>query len=92
MRWLCFLICAALGLALLACGLLVPMHLRAVDAGVLERAGRNGPALLEEGKTLAGEQKLGTAQMLMQAAHLEAFPGWRGVLRSMGFQEDGNSD
>ncbi|HKW30962.1 MAG TPA: hypothetical protein VJT54_16680 [Verrucomicrobiae bacterium] len=76
MRWLCFLFCAVLGLALLACGLLVPVHLRAVDAGILERAGRNGPALLEEGKTLAGEQKLGTAQMLMQAAHLEAFPGW----------------
>ncbi|HUA39380.1 MAG TPA: hypothetical protein VMA35_13390 [Candidatus Sulfopaludibacter sp.] len=76
MRWLCFLICAVLGLALLACGLLVPMHLRAVDAGVLERAGRNGPALLEEGKTLIREQKLGTAQMLVQAARLEAFPGW----------------
>ncbi len=42
----------------------------------MQRAGRNGPALLEEGKTLAGEQKLGTAQMLMQAARLEAFPGW----------------
>ena len=76
MRWLCFLFCAVLGLALLACGLLVPVHLRAVDAGILASAGRNGPALLEEGKTLAGEQKLGTAQMLMQAAHLEAFPGW----------------
>ena len=76
MRWLFFLFCAALGLALLACGLLVPMHLRAVDAGILERAGRSGPALLDEGKTLAGEQKLGTAQMLMQAARLETFPGW----------------
>jgi hypothetical protein len=76
MRWLWFLFCAAFGLALLACGLLVPMHLRAVDASILQRAGRNSPALLEEGKTLAGEQKLGTAQMLMQAARLEAFPGW----------------
>jgi hypothetical protein len=76
MRWLWFSICAVLGLALLACGLLVPMHLRAVDAGVLERAGRNGPSLLEEGRTLAGEQKLGTAQMLMQAARLAELPGW----------------
>ena len=59
MRWLWFLICAVLGLALLAIGLLVPMHLRAVDAGVLEQAGRSGPALLEEGRTLAGEQKFG---------------------------------
>jgi hypothetical protein len=71
-----FSICAVLGLGLLACGLLVPMHLRAVDAGVLERAGRSGPALLEEGRALAGEQKLGTARMLMQAARLAEFPGW----------------
>ena len=76
MRWLWFLICAVLGLALLAGGLLVPMHLRAVDAGLLARAGRNGPALIEQGKTLAGEQRLGAAQMLMQAARLESFPGW----------------
>jgi hypothetical protein len=76
MRWLWFSICAVLGLALLACGLLVPMHLRAVDAGVLEQAGRSGPMLLEEGRTLAGEQKLGTALMLMQAARLAEFPGW----------------
>jgi hypothetical protein len=76
MRWLWFLICAVLGLALLAAGLLVPMHLRAVDAGVLDQAGRSGPTLLEEGRALAGEQKLGTAQMLMQAAHLAEFPGW----------------
>ena len=76
MRWLWFVICAVLGLALLAGGLLVPMHLRAVDAGVLERAGQNGPALLEQGRTLAGEQRLGAAQMLMQAARLQAFPGW----------------
>ena len=76
MRWLWFLICAVFGLALLAGGLLVPLHLRAVDAGVLEQAGRNGPALLEQGRTLAREQRLGAAQMLVQAARLEAFPGW----------------
>jgi hypothetical protein len=76
MRWLWFLICAVFGLALLACGLLVPMHLRAVDAGVLARAGQKGPGLLQQGQTLAVEQKLGAAQMLMQAARLKAFPGW----------------
>ncbi len=76
MRWLWFLVCSVLGLALLAGGLLVPMHLRAVDAGILARASRNGPALLEQGRILAGEQRLGAAQMLMQAARLEAFPGW----------------
>ncbi len=75
-RWLWFLICAILGLAMLVCGLLVPMHLRAVDAGVLAKAGRNGPHLLEEGRTLAGEQKLGAARMLMEAARMAGFPGW----------------
>jgi hypothetical protein len=76
MRWLWFLICAVLGLALLVCGLLVPVHLRAVDASVLERAGRNSPALLEQGRKLAGEKRLGAALMLMQAAQGAGFPGW----------------
>ena len=75
-RWLWFLICAVLGLALLVCGLLVPMHLRAVDASVIARAGRNSPALLKQGQTLAVEQKLGAAQMLMLAARLAGIPGW----------------
>jgi len=61
---------------MLVCGLLVPWHLRAVDASVVERAGRSGPALLEWGVALAGEQELGTAQMLMQAARIAGIPGW----------------
>jgi hypothetical protein len=52
------------------------MHLRAVDASIIEKAGRNGPALLDEGQTLAGEQNLGSAQMLAQAARLAGIPGW----------------
>jgi len=61
---------------MLGCGLLVPWHLRAVDASVVERAGRKGPALLEAGRTLAGEQRLGAAQMLAQGAHAAGIPGW----------------
>lgn len=75
-RWLWFWICVILGLVMLVCGLLVPMHLRAVDAGVLARAGRSGPSLLEEGQTLASEGKLGTALMLAQAARSAGLPGW----------------
>ncbi len=75
-RWLAFVICAVLGLALLVCGLLVPMHLRAVDAGVLKRAGANGPSLLGHGQMLAGERKLGVAQMLVQAARAAGMPAW----------------
>jgi len=61
---------------MLVCGLLVPMHLRAVDASVIEKAGGKGPALLQRGQTLAGEQKLGAAQMLMQAARAAGISGW----------------
>jgi hypothetical protein len=75
-RWLWVVICIILGLGMLLCGLLVPSHLRAVDASVVERAGSKGPALLEEGRTLAGRQKLGTALMLMQAARLAGISGW----------------
>jgi hypothetical protein len=76
LRWFVFFICAVFGLALLVCGLLVPMHLRALDVGVLKRAGANGPALLAQGQTLAGEQKLGAAQMLVQAARVAGLPAW----------------
>jgi hypothetical protein len=76
LRWFVFFICAVFGLALLVCGLLVPMHLRAVDAGVLKLAGANSPSLLQQGQMLAGEQKLGVAQMLMQAARSAGMPAW----------------
>jgi hypothetical protein len=61
---------------MLVCGLLVPWHLRAVDASVIEKAGGSGPSLLERGRMLAGEQRLGAAQMLMQAARVSGIPGW----------------
>ncbi len=76
LRWFVFFICAFLGLAMLVCGLLVPMHLRAVDVGVLKMAGGSGPALLQQGQTLAGERKLGAAQMLARAARAAEIPGW----------------
>jgi hypothetical protein len=76
MKWVWFLICAVLGLALLVCGLLIPAHLRAVDASVIQVAGRNAPALLERGQTLATEKKLGAAQMIVQAARIAGISGW----------------
>jgi hypothetical protein len=75
-RWLWVWIFAILGLVMLVCGLLVPMHLRAVDASVIQKAGRNGPALLEQGQVLAGGKKLGAALMLAQAADAAGIPGW----------------
>ncbi len=67
-RWIGFLICAILGLVMLFGGLLVPAHLRAVDASVLQRAGRNTPSLVGEGLMLVKRDQLGAAQMYLAAA------------------------
>jgi hypothetical protein len=75
-RWPGFLICAFLGLVMLGCGLLIPAYLRAVDASVIQRAGRNGPALLEQGRALVGAKKLGAAKMLVLAARTAGIAGW----------------
>lgn len=74
-RWLLFLVCAVLGLAMLICGWLVPAHLRAVDASVLEKAGRRTPALIENGLDLVNGKDLGSAQLVLRAAQAEQLPG-----------------
>ena len=79
-RWILFLLCVILGLGMLVCGLLVPMHLRAVDASVVQMAGRNTPTLISRGLVLVSEKKLGAAQFLLQAAQQEGVPD-RGKLR-----------
>jgi len=63
-----------LGLAALVCGWLVPAYLRAVDTAVLERAGKGGPSLVEQGTRLLKENKLGAAELLLEAARQEAIP------------------
>ncbi len=57
--WLFIVICIA-GLALLACGLLIPAHLRAVDAGVIRVAGRNG--YTPSGQQLAAQPDLSSSR------------------------------
>jgi hypothetical protein len=74
-RWVLFSICAIIGLVMLACGLLVPMHLRAVDASVIELAGQKTAALVDQGLALVAEKKLGPAQLLLQAARQERILG-----------------
>ncbi len=65
-RWVWFWVCAIVGLLMLVCGWLVPAHLRAVDASVIERAGRKTPTLIEKGLALVRENKLGAAQLLLE--------------------------
>ncbi len=70
-----FLLCAISGALLVVDGLVVPAHLRAVDARVLQQAGRNTPALIEQGLALVKQDKLGAAQLLLRAAQEEG-PDW----------------
>ncbi|MBI3849391.1 MAG: hypothetical protein HY298_03720 [Verrucomicrobia bacterium] len=70
-RWLLFLLCAVLGLGMLVGGLLVPMHLRAVDASVVQKAGWNTTTLVERGLALVNEKNLGAAELLLQTAQKE---------------------
>lgn len=74
-RWLLFLLCVIVGLVMLVCGLQVPVHLRAVDVSILERAGRGTTSVTERGEALASQDKLGAAQLLSQTAQRDQLPG-----------------
>ena len=63
-----FLVCAILGVVMLICGLAVPAHLRALDAGILQKAGRGTTSLVNDGLALLNDKKLGAAQLVLQAA------------------------
>src|ERR1044071_499161 len=72
--WILVFLCAVLSLAALFCGWLVPAYLRAVPADVLQRAGKGTPSLVDEGTQLIKENKLGAAEMLLEAARHESIP------------------
>src|SRR5947207_2607851 len=74
-RWVTSLVCAIIGLALLGLGLIIPAHLRAVDATVIERAGDRTTGLSAPGLQLAAENQLGAAQLITQAPRQEDLPG-----------------
>jgi hypothetical protein len=67
-RWVSFTLCAVLGLLLLLCGWLIPAHLRAVEAPVLEQAGRNSTSLVGRGVNLVHTGQLGAGEILLLAA------------------------
>ncbi|MFO1501472.1 MAG: hypothetical protein U1G07_24300 [Verrucomicrobiota bacterium] len=71
--WFC--LCALVGLELVGLGLLVPVHLQAIDATWLRLAGANGPSLVAEGTTLAAQDKTGPARLLLLAADQKSLPG-----------------
>jgi hypothetical protein len=87
-RWIWFVACAIAGLVLFICGWLVPTHLRAVDVSVIQKAGHEGPGLVEQALDLVNHQKLGTAQMLLQAAHTEGLRGQEQLVSAVGALAD----
>ncbi len=75
-RWPWVCVCLALGFVLLGAGLLVPAHLRAVDASVVLSAGRSGDSLTQRGWQLLDSGRAGSAQLYAEAARLVGMAGW----------------
>ena len=68
------------GAVLFGCALLVPAHFRALDAAVVEAAGRQAtgagaPTVVAAGLNFLSTEKLGPARMLQAAAQAESLPG-----------------
>jgi hypothetical protein len=78
-RWLWVGLCIAFAGLMLFCGWLVPMHLRAVDSSILQRAGQEGPSLADRGLALERANNSDAARMILQAAEEEKIR-WTGEL------------
>jgi hypothetical protein len=83
-----FIICTVVGLELIAWGLLVPTHIRAVDAKVLEVTGAASPSLTAEGLSLVNLEKTGPARLLLQVAEQTSAPGQEKLATSLKNFED----
>jgi hypothetical protein len=74
--WLWFILCVIAAALTFLCGWLIPAHLRAVEAGVVARAGKGSANLISRGLELVSQHKPGAALLLMKAAQMEGVPGW----------------
>src|SRR5216110_707801 len=59
------------GLALIAVGLTIPAHLRALDARVVLNEQSGSPSIVDEGLALTSQGKIGPAILILQAAQQE---------------------
>jgi len=73
--WPFFWICSVLGLVLVAGGVLLPAHLRGLDAVVVQSAGQNGVTLPGVVQAFAEGKRLGVAELLLQAGQIAKTPG-----------------
>jgi hypothetical protein len=80
-RWLSFLLCCVLGLALVISGFLIPAYLRAVDTSVIAHASKRAPGFIQTSLELVKARQLGAAQLLSVTAHSQSLVG-RGELRT----------
>src|SRR5580658_6209424 len=80
-RGLWVALCIAFAGLMLLCGWLVPMHLSAVDASVLQRAGDGKTSLVDRGLALARANNAEAARLILQVAQDEK-PPWIGELAS----------
>jgi len=76
-RWVWFWVCVIVALVMLLCGLQMPIHLRAVDDSVLQKAGWNSRSLVEQGVALVRADKLGAALLISQTSERYQLPGWQ---------------
>ena len=82
-RWTNVLICVLCGAMALACGLLVPIHLRSVDTSVIQKAGRGTPTLVDCGLALVKETQLGGAQTVLKVAEQQGLPDTEALTLTM---------
>src|SRR5262249_20449443 len=83
-----FIICTVVGLELIALGLLVPAHIGAVDAQVLEVRGAQGTSLTGEALSWLNEEKLGPARLLWTVAEQTEALGRERVAKAIRQYED----
>src|SRR5438093_536758 len=62
------------GLALIAIGLTIPAHLRALDARVVVNEQPGTPSVVDEGLALTSQGRIGPAILVLQAAQQERLP------------------
>ncbi|HWC61407.1 MAG TPA: hypothetical protein VHC44_17065 [Verrucomicrobiae bacterium] len=72
-RWVWFSLCGLLGLLLLLCGWLIPVHLRAIESPVLAQAGRNSASVIGRGVSLVHIGQYGPGEMMLRAAQRAKF-------------------
>lgn len=74
-RWVYFSICIGAAVALFVAGRLLPIHLRAVDARVLQRAGEKTSSVVDSGLALVQKNNISSAELLWETAQQEKIPG-----------------